>query len=265
LDVKGGLRIERTGTPIFISRAVEGGKTVPLAQPFRVPKVPTIPERYAKEHLERINEFPEKIDGVLVDPLENQSQDDGWRHELDHDVESVFWLLLYWAMVMQPAKGPPGEDIDSGSWSSLLGNAKARERLVLVLSSGDQPDDLIHSVYEPLWPLISKLAATILVDRHWLPTRDVRKSPVYLCEAFQRLILQFIDSNRNEDFMTCLVGDSLRQTAQVAQSQALSSTTTQRNDALERGNVIKRRRLDGEEDKDDNESGIEPDAGLMTQ
>jgi hypothetical protein len=190
-----------------------------------------------------MDDFPEEIE-ELVDPrkLKNQSQDDKWRHELDHDVESVFWLLLYWAMVAQP-EGHTGGYIHSSSWSSLLGDSRDRGHFVFSLSSGDPPRNLTHSVYEPLWPLIRSLAAFLVVDRHWL-SESSRKRPDYICEAFQRLILQFLVSKRSEDFMTCRVGDSLRQVQWVAQSQALSTTPTQLVDGLERDTQAKRRRLD---------------------
>jgi hypothetical protein len=192
-----------------------------------------------------MDDFPEEIEKLLIDPrkLKNQSQDDRWRHELDHDVESVFWLLLYWAMVTQPEGRPEGY-IDSYSWSGLLGDFKDRERLVLGFRSGDIPQNLTHSVYEPLWPLIRSLAAFLVVDRHWVPEPDVRKRPDYMCEAFQRLILQFIDSNRSENFMTCRVGDSLRQVQWVAECQALSTTPSQLTDGFEREIQTKRRRID---------------------
>ena len=202
-----------------------------------IPQVPKSPECYTTAHSDRIHDFPEETDEALVDPrkLKNQSQDVGWRHELDHDVESVFWLLLYWAMVIQPAEGPPEGYIHKGSWGNLLGNYKAREGLVSVLSSGGPPTNLIHSVYEPLWPLISSLAAILVVDRHWLPESNVRKRPEYICEVFQRLILQFIVSNRDKGFMTtCRVGDSLRQVQKVALSQALTTTPTLQRDGWER-------------------------------
>jgi hypothetical protein len=203
-----------------------------------VPQVPKSPECYANAHLDRIKQFPPETDEVLVDSrkLKNQSQDDVWRHELDHDVESVFWLLLYWAMVVQPAEGSPGGYIDPCFWSFLsLGHPPIRESFILMLSSGRPPVDLTHSVYKPLLPLISNLAAMLVVDRHWLPESDVRKTPEYICEAFQRLILQFIDSNRNEHFMSCPVGESLRQLEPVVQSQTRSSPTQQR-DGLQREN-----------------------------
>jgi len=217
---------------------------VPLINPKYVPEVPKSPECYARNHPNRIKDVPEET-AILIDPRKlNQSQDDGWRHELDHDVESVFWLLLYWAMVAQP-KG--GEDekgyIPAGDWASLLGDFKQRNHLVWWLSSGDMPDNLTHSDYQPLWPLINSLAAILVVDRHWLPESDVRKRPGYICEAFQRLILQFIVSNRNEIFMTCPLGDALRPVQEVPQPQALTTTSSELRDGSEREIETKRRRL----------------------
>ncbi len=215
----------------------------PLYSVF-VPEVPESPECYANAHAERIDDFLEEIE-LVINPrkLKNRPQDDRWRHELDHDVESVFWLLLYWAMVAQPEEHPGGY-LDSYTWTGLLGDFEARERLVLALSSGNPPKNLTHSGYEPLWPLIRDLAAVLVVDRHWLPESSVRKRPDYICEAFQRLILQFIVSKRCEDFMTRRIGDSLRQVQSVAQSQALSFTPSQQMDELDRENEAKRRRVD---------------------
>ena len=216
---------------------------MPLYDPKYVPAVPKGPECYANAHSKRMDDFPEEIK-VLVDPrkLKNQPHDDRWRHELDHDVESVFWLLLYWAMVAQP-EGGPGEYMDSGSWTRMLKDSNNRAGLVSNLSSGPPPQNLIHSVYEPMWPLISNLAALLVVDRHWIPESSARKRPDYMCEAFQRLILQFIDSKRSENFMTCRVADSLRQVEGVPQSQALSTPPSQLKES-ERQTQAKRRRLD---------------------
>ena len=146
-------------------------------------------------------------------------------------------------MVTQP-EGLPEEDIDAYTWTGLVGDFKDRECLVSGLSSGDMPSNLTHSVYKTLWPLISSLAAVLVVDNHWLPKSNVRKRPEYICEAFQRLILQFIDSKRNEDFMTFPVGESLRQVQKVANVQTLSTSLSQQTGGLERENEAKRRRLD---------------------
>jgi len=219
-----------------------------------VPLAPKSPECYTSAHSSRIGEFPETIKKLVVDPdeLMNEPQDNNWRHELNHDVESVFWLLLYWAMVVQPEKGARGECLHSPSWGSMLKDHEDRDQLVkgLVLRPGDGPKNLTHSVYKPLWPLIRSLAAILVVDSHYLPDSDVRKRPEYICEAFQRLILQFIVSNRDEDFMTCRVHKSFRQVEEVPKSDALTATPSQQRDGSDR---VKRRRL-GNSDENDNES-----------
>jgi hypothetical protein len=108
--------------------------------------------------------------------------------------------------------------------------------------------------------LISSLAAILVVDSHYLPKSDVRKRPEYICEAFQRLVLQFIISNRDEDFMTCLVHDSLREVKGVPKANALTATPSQLRDGSDRAVEAKRRRLDSSvcahnsQDEDDNES-----------
>ncbi|KAH9981069.1 hypothetical protein BGW80DRAFT_1268224 [Lactifluus volemus] len=119
-------------------------------------------------------------------------------------------------MVAQPEGRIKGY-LNLCSWTGLLGDWGCRDRFLKGLSSGNSPKNLTHSDYEPLWPLISSLAAILVVDRHWLPKSDVRQHPGYICEAFQRLILQFIVSNRYEHFMTCRVDKSLRKVPELAQ------------------------------------------------
>ena len=80
----------------------------------------------------------------------NGSQDDKWRHEIEHDAESVFWLLLYWAMVVQP-KDYIKEMIDAGSWAQLNGDHMSRNLLIVLISKpGTMAKYLIHSFYKPL-------------------------------------------------------------------------------------------------------------------
>ena len=168
-----------------------------------VPGIPNNPDLYARVHpdrVQRFQNFPEEE--TLINPRErmNQSQDGGWRHELDHDAESVFWLLLYWAMVVQPEESPT-EKIDAAVWSDLNKNHKYRDWL-LRRASVEIPSGLTHSFYTPLQPLIGDLAAILVNDSHWLPASDLRTDDTYyITEAFQRLILKFIIDNRGEGFM----------------------------------------------------------------
>ncbi|KAI9507046.1 hypothetical protein F5148DRAFT_1368682 [Russula earlei] len=101
-------RIDRTGTPIFIARAVEWGAPVPPTY-ARVPGIPQSCSPYATAHPDRVKEFSSLIEKQHFDPdlrciddKKVKKSRDEFRHELNHDAESVFWLLLYWAMVVQP-------------------------------------------------------------------------------------------------------------------------------------------------------------------
>jgi hypothetical protein len=219
--------------------------------PF-VPGVPQSHERYADVYADRIKQFPQ-CEELLINPrkltIGNNDQSQGWRHKLVHDAESVFWLLLYWAMVAQP-KDHPREHINAAVWTNLLGDSKernsseTRQGLIHSLSNKLLLKDLTHSAYEPLETLICELASFLVVDSCWLPASDVRKHPEYLNEAFQRIILQFIFINRDKDFMNCAIDTTFRPVQEVPQSQALSSTRNMEMDAAERSNEAKHPRLD---------------------
>jgi hypothetical protein len=205
-----------------------------------VPAVPKSPESYASIHKDRIEKFPER-EHLLINPFDpeivNKDQSQGWARELEHDVESVLWLLVYWAVVAQP-KDHPSEYICSTVWTLLMGTWAARDGLILFLSNHpDYRKDLTHSVYEPLGALIGDLASFLVVDRCWLPISDPRNDAEYLNEAFQRCILQFIIDHRDEKFMNCAVGTTLRTVEGVPPFQSLSSTRGLDKDAAERDNA----------------------------
>ena len=121
------------GTPLFIARAVEQtGPVPPPPDAAVVPRIPDSPDRYAEVHPDRVKKFPNSEKRRLFDPEQvgdesQKSQPKRWRHELEHDAESVFWLLLYWAMVVQPEKHPK-EKIDAEYWVQLNGYHGARQR-----------------------------------------------------------------------------------------------------------------------------------------
>jgi hypothetical protein len=163
-----------------------------------IPRIPDSPDIYAKAHPDRVEKFPSSTSRKrdILDPelIENTSHGK-FRHELNHDAESVFWLLLYWAMVVQP-EGCSEEYINPGSWDNLIGNHTSRQDLIRGGLS-----QVTHSFYKPLLPLIQDLANILVNDSHWLPAEDIRKDPFYITEAFQRLILNFIIDNRGQEFM----------------------------------------------------------------
>ena len=213
------------------------------AVPAVVPGIsdsPNSPKRYAEVHPDRVKKFPGSKKRLFFDPdgIDDESQKSqpkrGWRHELDHDAESVFWLLLYWAMVVQPEKCPK-ETIHSPSWASLLGNSEDRQAFVNGLAA--LPYNLTHSFYEPLRPLIKALTGILVIDRHWLLVSypsDPRSDPYYVNEAFQRLILKFMIDNRGKEFMDHPVEKTFRKVEGVQHSNAKSTTGSEIFDAANR-------------------------------
>jgi hypothetical protein len=166
---------------------------------------------------------------VNPDVIDDNEFPGGWRHELEHDAESVLWLLLYLAMVAQP-KNCPEEKINVASWDDLNGDHESRQGLIISLTSSMRRN-LTHSFYNPLRPLIKDLAAILLVDSHWLPSSDPRKDRFYIPEAFQRLILKFIIKNRGEEFMHHRVDNTFRKVHGMQESGESSSTHLQLLDA----------------------------------
>ena len=225
------------GTPLFIARAVELRQAVSLPKGVAVvPAIPDSPDEYSLKHPARTNKFSSSKK-LILDPETVSSRSHQWRHELEHDTESVFWLLLYWAMVVQPKPLSkkviwPKEAIDSAAWAGITGDAEKRNALVSSLAHGFL-SRVTHSFFNPLRPLIEGLAEFLVVDTHWLEQFDKRNQLEYLTEAFQRLILAFILENRAKGFMNHPVDSGLRAVELVPQSERHSTTTLQVRNAEE--------------------------------
>ena len=134
----------------------------PPCDSYILPAMPKSPVPYASNHPDRVEKFPVHA-RILKEPSEDTTNRT-WRHELDHGAESVFWLLVYWAVGAQ-LEGFQEESINRTIWSSLIGSATSRDRLV---TSKGGFNDATHSVYKPLWPLLNNVAAILSVDRHWV-------------------------------------------------------------------------------------------------
>ena len=226
------------GTPVFIARAVQLGRAVPLEDISKIPAVPHSPTPYTTHHPERIKKFRfEKAKAIEAQEAPVHSDSCQWRHELDHDVESVFWLIVYWVMGAQPVECSK-EVLDHAPWSFLTSNVKTRGLFIRGMAN-DLANITTHSFYEGVHPLLRRLAAILVVDRVWLEKTDARNDPGYTCEAFQRLILQFILDNRHKEFMWREVEPLRREVEPLPRVPSLTETTGQRRYA---GSVGKRKR-----------------------
>src|SRR6202034_4813126 len=98
-----------------------GGPVQPSDNLIIIPEVPQIPAIYEATHPDRNKKFPVFRRKFL--DLSTDSTNLTVRHELDHDTESVFWLLLYWVLGAQP-EGKEDEPVDLYIWTGLTGTVK---------------------------------------------------------------------------------------------------------------------------------------------
>jgi len=151
-----------------------------------------------------------------------------WRHELDHDAESAFWLLVSWVLGAQPVQCPK-ETLAAHTWANLKEDVESRITFINELTNRRSLEGITHSFYRPVWPLLKALASILVVDRLWLEESDSRNDPEYVGEAFQRLIFQFILDHHNKEFMTHKVDCHHRDIEPIAQLPSLTPTPSERS------------------------------------
>ncbi|KAG8918229.1 hypothetical protein FRC01_001965, partial [Tulasnella sp. 417] len=233
-------RVTRTGTAVFMARAVELGE--PLELPPRdgfsnpiLSLIPSAPDRYVEHYRDtRLKEFPP----TAWKAFDEAAKSAPWRHELDHDVESVFWLMLYWAMTARP-EGGAADLIAPDVWGLLMGGAPKRQHLLDGFLRPLRVSGAFHPTFQPLQELFGQLAGILCsIDRHWLQESkqrdDPRNNPEYFAEAFQRLILQFLinhNGNGDNSFMNQTIDSNPRQRQQHSPEVPKSSTSNQRSHA----------------------------------
>ena len=128
-----------------------------------------------------------------------------FRHKLQYDAESVFWLFLWWSLQIQPEDKKQDVPIPSHCWSPLVYQVDRRhENFVYGL-----PQNFLHPEYRPLETLLKQMTFQLQGD-HDLCNDPSRQCDEYLHEVFQRLILEFLFQNINEQFMTTKTHDQFR-------------------------------------------------------
>lgn len=176
--------------------------------------IPPSPPLYEERHPDRIKAFshPALLKEFFSDLLVPEAVVTAFRHELDHDSESVFWVMAYWCMTAQP-KDAELDPINIVAWLYLNGDVWDRQSLFRLLSNSIE-SRACHSKLGLLDKLLAKFACVFLtVDRHWIDTDDQRSSNEFFAEAFQRLILAFLLDPKNKEVMEMEIVPETRQPA----------------------------------------------------
>ena len=197
---------------MFMARAVRGGS--PLGKAGRIALYHKVPELSQKAHvygdvfpdrLTRFRQSPGSPNRHIVDvgaPPDSSS----WRHELRHDAESAFWLLVWWVVNAASANGCTSK-IPNELWSPLVGTIIDARPLNIA-------SNCLDPAYAPLSVLLNQLGDALECDLHWA-TDTPYTHPDFLHEIFQRHILNFIFENRDKDFMNSAKADASRKPADV--------------------------------------------------
>ncbi|KAF9453903.1 hypothetical protein P691DRAFT_790331 [Macrolepiota fuliginosa MF-IS2] len=190
----------RTGTPVFMARAVQAGCPLPLPSTpgffTALPEVNNeIQERYDICYPQRRRLFngPFKYISTEIVP---HGPFLPWRHELRHDGESSTWSLFWWAIQACPDNGDEENPIPLEFWLSLVPDTTRSGNGRLEISR----EEVLHPGYAILSELFEHMASTIFFDHHWALDENMRE-PEYVHEALQRLILNFIIKHNDDAFM----------------------------------------------------------------
>lgn len=148
---------------------------------------------YQTVHAERLANFPPNTDKHHIAPQPAGRRQ--FAHQLRHDAESIFWLLVWWMML---ARGPTGTSessgrIHAGPWNNFIRqDAQAR--------NPDIEENMLDPAYAESYPLLQALGKTLQYDLHWAKQSTYQKDD-FLHESMQRILLNFIVQHRDSHFM----------------------------------------------------------------
>lgn len=200
---------ESAGTPIFVARAAVrlqalhpgSGAYLPFGMPDLIPEAL---ERYKNILKKRWEQFPARPDEALVIKKSPEVTRD-WYHELRHDAESCFWLLVWWAIRVRPDNDMAASKICPAFWAFLVAPTDAtRDARKGLLATIAQDQGWLDPAYAPMEDLIRNMALYLQADLHWVTKAQPpeMKDPEYLHEVFQRHIFNFLVKNKDEPFLS---------------------------------------------------------------
>ena len=204
---------------MFMARSIRAGG--PLGVTGRIAQYMMVPELSQKAHMyedifpNRLSRFQQSRGSpndyiVRIGAPPNSSSQ---RHELRHDAESAFWLLVWWIVNATP-DGCRSE-MPNELWVPLVGTTFDIRPL-------DIPSSGLDPAYSLLSELLHQLGEALTDDLHWA-TDEPYTHPDFLHKVFERHILNFIFENRDKNFMTLAKADHLRRPANATKTPSLST------------------------------------------
>lgn len=210
------------GTPIFMARAAVVGRHLSLREPFYLIGLPRLSEkahRVYKEILpDRLKQFPQPSEHQETFTRKcSRSEQPNWSHELRHDAESAFWLLVWWAVHICPKSKRDPKDpncpkpsaIPLNMWIYLTGvdlsTQEDDRNAFLDFLTLDRP--WLDPAYAGMNTLFQQMADQICRDLYWVTNgtgdqcRPEMENPEFLHEALQRLIFNFLIEHKDAEFM----------------------------------------------------------------
>jgi hypothetical protein len=184
--------------------------------------------RYQALHPDRVTQFLEnEKNGEPIFKIKNETlPPKEFKHLLRYDAESVFWILLYWSILAQPAENKTkGLIIPSVHWANLTSLEDYRYSHFVNTSS---PFPL-HPEYLPMSKLLDNMRQHLRVDLKFAKDKVRRENPEYLHEVFQRLILNFMADPENLDFLELEKGVQDREKAPVISGGGSEAKTTHKS------------------------------------
>jgi hypothetical protein len=167
----------------------------------------------------------EKEGEPLIEIVNGTLEVKDFKHLLRYDAESVFWILLHWSILAQPAESKPKSIIPSSPWQNLTGLEDYRYRN-FVNTLDEFP---LHPEYLPMSKLLDNMRQHLKVDLKFAKDKVRRENPEYLHEVFQRLILNFMADPENLDFLELEKGVQDREKAPVISGGGSEAKTTHKS------------------------------------
>jgi len=193
--------LESAGTPLYQARAAV--RIAPLENIRVVSGMPElIPEalkRYKEVLPTRLEQFPPDESHHILMPSKGDTHE--WIHELRHDVESAFWMLLHWVVIFRPSNDEEPPEIPF--WAHFT--TEASRRLLVMSVQGMDKAPWVHPALDPVRELLRDMALHLDGELQWLSKEDKcyeqMANASYLREVLQRLILNFLFKYKDEPFM----------------------------------------------------------------